>query len=189
MPSCSKSWGFAVSSLTAMAFAGCTNDADLGGRSSSGSGPAISPLEFCANASTPDASPSCGGSSAEKICRDEYTCLVGLLEPEAANVFFECQTPKVCTDDDAPGPCKEEIARKAPLHTAESQRCFARYTECRKGSTDGKDPFDDDLCEYVVGMKADILSEYAPCFEKECGEVQGCLAGVLAARGLDDCPE
>lgn len=181
-----KRW-IAAFSLTTGAFAGCTNTEDLGGREPS-SAQTLTQVEYCANASGADASPACGGSGAEKICRDQYTCLVNLLEVEAANAFLSCQRPKICSENASPSGCKEMIARTVPLHAAESQRCFSRYAECKSSST-GKEPFDDDLCGYVVAMKADVLAEYSPCFEKTCDEIQGCLQAVLASRGLNDCPE
>lgn len=182
----SKLW-IAAFALITVAFAGCTNDEDLGGRESP-SGQTLSQVEYCANASNADASSSCGGNRAEKICGDQYSCLVKLLDVEAANVFLSCQKPKICGENASPAGCKEMIAQKAPLHTTESQKCFSRYEECKSGGA-GKDPFDDDLCEYVIGMKADVLTDYSPCFEKACGEVQQCLQSVLASRGLNDCPE
>src|SRR5688572_9451308 len=121
MTSYSKVW-IAAFSLTAAAFAGCTNEEDLGARQPAASNPELTQIEYCANASGADAS-SCG-NGAEKICQDQYRCLVNLLEVDAANVFLECQKPKICSANTSTGSCKEMLAQKAPLHTAESQKCF-----------------------------------------------------------------
>lgn len=170
--------------LSVVTFVGCTSEEDLGGRERT-SGSTISASEYCDNTRSPDARPGC---ESETMCRGYYACLVGLLAPKAADVFLSCQKPKICSGDDSLSECQQRVAQEAPLRVAESQRCFSRYQECAAGST-GREPFDDDLCRFVVGMKDEILTDYAQCFERACDEVPSCLHAVLLSRGLHDCPE
>lgn len=115
-------------------------------------------------------------SSYGSACASSYQCIAGAYEASFVEAAFDCQLGESCISFKE---CTRLALSKADRSAEESDKCVARYTQCK----DDKG-FDDDVCPQLRILKLETATAIVECLAKPCDQIKDCISGVAQNRGI-----